>query len=175
MAGRGREVTRILILWLLSESPLHGYAVRRILAERGLAFWFPVDYGSIYAVLAALEQKGYVTALEAERQGARPERTRYAITQAGRRHLEELVEAAWQHINTAADPVQAALLANHELDAAEIQRFLHERLGQLEARREQIASMARSAPNPAMVDRQLALIEAEIEWTQKQLRKESTP
>src|SRR6267378_4287821 len=128
MAARGRDVTRILILWLLVESPQYGYAVRRILAERGLAFWFPVDYGSIYAVLGALERQGHARALQTEREGARPERTRYAITPSGRRHLEALLRAAWRHISTAADPVQAALLAQAELEESEVTALLEQRV-----------------------------------------------
>jgi DNA-binding PadR family transcriptional regulator len=175
MAARGRDVTRILILWLLVESPLHGYAVRRILAERGLAFWFPVDYGSIYAVLGALERQGYAQALETEREGARPERTRYAITPRGRRHLEELLREAWRHISTAADPVQAALLARDELEGAEVTRLLEQRVGDLEARLAALHAMARSAPDPAMVTRQLVLTQAELAWAREQLQSPHTP
>ena len=53
-------LTRLLVLWLLSEQPLHGYRIKKILDDDGLRFWFPVEYTSIYAVLRSLVRGGHV-------------------------------------------------------------------------------------------------------------------
>ena len=45
---------RLLVLWLLSEQPLHGYRIKRALDDEGLAFWFPVEFASIYSLLRTL-------------------------------------------------------------------------------------------------------------------------
>ena len=90
-------LTRLLILWLLSEQSLHGYRIKRILDEETLAVWFPTRVGSIYAVLRTLVREGQVEAVAVEREGQRPERTRYAITAQGRRHFEDLLTREGLH------------------------------------------------------------------------------
>jgi DNA-binding PadR family transcriptional regulator len=96
-------LTRLLVLWLLSEQSHHGYRIKKILDDEGLRFWFPVEYGSIYAVLRSLVRGGYVETVAVEREGQRPERTRYAITREGRQHLAELLERAWRELPAAGD------------------------------------------------------------------------
>ena len=51
-------LTRLLVLWLLSEQPQHGYRIKKILDDEALRFWFPVEYASIYAVLRSLVRGG---------------------------------------------------------------------------------------------------------------------
>jgi DNA-binding PadR family transcriptional regulator len=57
-ASRGD--VRAAVLALLAEEPQHGYAVNGQLAERSGGLWRPSP-GSIYPVLAQLEQEGLVT------------------------------------------------------------------------------------------------------------------
>lgn len=157
-------LTRLLILWLLSEASLHGYRIKKILDDEGLRFWFPVEYGSIYAVLRTLAQGGYVKAVSVEREGQRPERTRYSITPAGRRHFRDLLRKAWRRLPTPADPVQLALAARAELDEEEVVSLLIERRVALEERLVQLDALARAAPAEEMVERQRALTRAELRW-----------
>ena len=100
-------LTRLLVLWLLSEQSHHGYRIKKILDDEALRFWFPVEYASIYAVLRSLVRAGYVESVAVEREGQRPERTRYAITREGRRHLSELLERAWRELPAVGDPLGA--------------------------------------------------------------------
>ena len=51
-------LTRLLILWLLSERPLHGYKIKRALDEPGLRFWFPIEYAAIYSLLGTAQLNG---------------------------------------------------------------------------------------------------------------------
>ena len=60
-------LTRLLVLWLLSEGRLHGYQIKKILDDDTLRFWFPDEFGSIYSVLRTLERHGYVTPVAVER------------------------------------------------------------------------------------------------------------
>jgi DNA-binding PadR family transcriptional regulator len=166
-------LTRLLVLWLLSEQSLHGYRIKKILDDEALRFWFPVEYGSIYAVLRSLVRGGYVESVAVEREGQRPERTRYAITGEGRRHLSELLERAWRELPSVGDPLDLALAARSDLEdesrvpelLATRRKALHERLARLDA-------LGRAAPAPEMVDRQRALMQAELTWTEALLAKE---
>jgi DNA-binding PadR family transcriptional regulator len=166
-------LTRLLVLWLLSEQPHHGYRIKKILDDEALLFWFPVEYGSIYAVLRSLVRNGYVETVAVERDGHRPERTLYAITPAGRRHLAELLERAWQELSPAGDPIALALAARSDLaDEGLVPSLLEARLSALRARLGRLDALERSAPAPEMVDRQRALTRAELEWAEALLAKE---
>lgn len=157
-------LTRLLVLWLLSEGPLHGYRVKKILDDQSLSFWFPVEYASIYSVLKSLVKKGYVKVIAVERDGRRPERTRYAISLTGRKHLVELLTRAWRELPGPADPFQLALAARSELTADQVNDLTAERIGALHERLGQLEVLARSAPAPEMVGRLIALTSAELTW-----------
>jgi DNA-binding PadR family transcriptional regulator len=168
-------LTRMLVLWLLSEQPHHGYRIKKILDDEALRSWFPVEYGSIYAVLRSLVRNGYVKPVAVERDGQRPERTRYAITPAGRRHLAELLKRAWQELPAAGDPLALALAARSDLaDDSRVPELLEARRDALRVRLERLDTLERSAPAPEMVDRQRALTRAELEWAEALLAKEGS-
>jgi len=162
-------LTRMVVLWLLSEGPLHGYRIKKILDDEGLGYWFPLEYASIYSVLRTLVKAGRVKVVAVERDGQRPERTRYAITVAGRQHLAELLERVWREPPSRADPFQLALAARSELTEERVVALLSERVEALRERVETLRSLARSAPAPEMVERQLALTHAEIDWAERLL------
>jgi DNA-binding PadR family transcriptional regulator len=170
LSERSPSLSRMVILWLLSEGPLHGYRIKRILEDEGLGFWFPIDYASIYTVLRTLAKGGLIKAAAVEREGQRPERTRFRITREGRRHLAELLEQAWREPRGLADPLQLALAARSELTEDSIQSLLMERVASLQTRLESLERMARSAPAVEMVDRQMALTQAELGWARTQVR-----
>jgi len=81
-AGRKlrRGILKFVILKFLAESERHGYDLMRLFAEKG---WRPPRPGSIYPILNALEEDGFV------KSRAEGERRVYEITDKGRRHLEE--------------------------------------------------------------------------------------
>src|SRR6266576_2925156 len=115
-----QSLTRLLILWLLSEGPLHGYRIKKILDEPSLRFWFPVEVGSIYAVIGSLVRGGFVEKEAVEREGLRPERTRYKVTRLGRTHFQDLLRQAWRDLPKLADPLNVGLAARSELTENEI-------------------------------------------------------
>ena len=158
------NLTRIVILWLLSESRLHGYEVKRILSDPGLQFWFPIEFASIYSVLRFLERSGYARQVAVEREGRRPKRTRYAITPKGRRYLQELLRDAWRRPGNPAEPIDAALAAEGELDEAEIPALLEQRRAALHERLELLRRIRRAAPAKEMVRRSEIITEAELAW-----------
>lgn len=81
--------TTDVLLALLADGPRHGYDLKR-----GHDTWFdrgkPLAYGQVYATLARLERDGLVEQAHTE-PGAGPERTVYALTEAGRARLDEWV------------------------------------------------------------------------------------
>lgn len=72
------------ILGFLKERPLHGYELKRRLAEYG--FW-RVSFGSLYPALRRLEREGYISA-----QSGGGRRKVYELTAEGEVRFKELLE-----------------------------------------------------------------------------------
>ena len=77
------------VLGSLGERPMHPYEISTMLRARGKDTSIKLNYGSLYSVVTALEKQGYIEAVETLREGNRPERTVYAITDAGRAEFED--------------------------------------------------------------------------------------
>jgi DNA-binding PadR family transcriptional regulator len=76
-------------LGALLERPMHPYQLAAVLAGRGV----PVNRGSLYDTLEAMTRAGWAEPRPAERSGARPERTPYALTEAGQAELARRLDA----------------------------------------------------------------------------------
>jgi len=73
----------LAVLSCLSERPMHPYEISQTLRERGKDHSIKLNYGALYGVVDKLAAAGLIEAVETVRQGRRPERTVYAITDAG--------------------------------------------------------------------------------------------
>jgi DNA-binding PadR family transcriptional regulator len=84
--GSGRKLgsaeLQLLILALLEEKPRHGYEIIKALDERSNGFYAPSP-GMVYPALTYLEEIGHAT-VQAE-----GTRKLYAITAAGKQHLDD--------------------------------------------------------------------------------------
>src|SRR6516165_11212906 len=79
----------LAVLVCLYERPMHPYEVAQTLRQRAKQESVRLNYGSLYAVVEALEKKGFVKATGTTREGKRPERTVYEITDEGTREMED--------------------------------------------------------------------------------------
>jgi DNA-binding PadR family transcriptional regulator len=75
------------VLVCLYERPMHPYEVAQTLRQRAKQESVRLNYGSLYAVVESLERRGLVKASGTIRQGRRPERTIYEITDDGSREM----------------------------------------------------------------------------------------
>jgi DNA-binding PadR family transcriptional regulator len=82
-----RNPLALAILSCLYERPMHPYEVALTLRQRAKHESIRLNYGSLYSVVEGLERSGLITARETKREGRRPERTVYEITDDGAREL----------------------------------------------------------------------------------------
>jgi DNA-binding PadR family transcriptional regulator len=172
MARGVNLLPRLLVLWLLAEMPQHGYSIKRALRGAGMAYWFPIDDASIYTALRTLVAQGWAAELAPERDGARPPRTRYAITRAGRVEYARLLAQALAQPETPHGLFPIALAAKADLDADVFRAGLDARLSALQDRLAHIKQHARDVPSALIVDRERALLNAEITWCRSVLRRD---
>ena len=79
----------LAVLVTLYERPMHPYEVAQTLRTRAKQESVRLNYGSLYAVVETLEKNGFVKATGTVREGKRPERTVYAITDDGAREMDD--------------------------------------------------------------------------------------
>lgn len=75
------------VLVSLYERPMHPYEVAQTLRQRAKQESVRLNYGSLYAVVDSLEKRGLIKATGTVREGRRPERTVYEITDEGSREM----------------------------------------------------------------------------------------
>ena len=79
----------LAVLVCLYEKPMHPYEVAQTLRQRAKQESVRLNYGSLYAVVEVLEKKGFIKATGTVREGKRPERTVYQITDDGSREMDD--------------------------------------------------------------------------------------
>jgi DNA-binding PadR family transcriptional regulator len=73
----------LAVLNLLNERPMHPYEMQQHMKERGHDFVIKLKGGSLYSTIERLMEGGLIRTVETTREGRRPERTVYALTEQG--------------------------------------------------------------------------------------------
>ena len=73
----------LAVLVSLYEKPMHPYEVAQTLRSRAKEQSVRLNYGSLYAVVESLEKRGFIKSTGTVREGKRPQRTVYDITEEG--------------------------------------------------------------------------------------------
>jgi DNA-binding PadR family transcriptional regulator len=90
MASPGRSNPLALaVLCCLYEAPMHPYEAAQTLRSRAKHESVRLNFGSLYNVVDQLERRGFVRVRETIRDGKRPERTIYEITENGAREMTD--------------------------------------------------------------------------------------
>jgi len=169
-----RKVANLLALAVLAtvvQRPMHRYEMASVMRARGKDRDMDIKWGSLYTVVQNLEKNGFVEPVEVTRHGARPERTIYQITDAGRRELVEwtselISEPATEHTRFVAGLSVMIVLAPD--DAIALLRTRLARLSeQIDAERAVVAEAGAEVPRLFLVEDEyrIAMTVAEAEWT----------
>jgi DNA-binding PadR family transcriptional regulator len=165
----------LAVLTLLDERPMHPYEMSTTLRERHKEESIKLNYGSLYSVVTSLQKYGLITVQETVREGNRPERTVYAITDAGRIKMTDWLS---ELISTPAREFtgfEAALSLMGALPPDEVIRLLEIRLNGLQMKWHSLeALLSASPPNFPRIflietEFQLALLAAEVDFVRKML------
>jgi DNA-binding PadR family transcriptional regulator len=158
----------LAILGLLKERAMHGYQLRKRLADTLGSFW-QVSYGSLYPALKRLQKEGAVEMIFPKDQVGRRKNV-YRVTEKGELLLAELLERAGQDTNTEDNGFKVRLAFFQYLKPETRIRLLERRRAQVEGHwskqkeslqrmREQIDSYTSS-----LMNHELAATESDIRW-----------
>jgi DNA-binding PadR family transcriptional regulator len=158
----------ISVLALLRERPMHGYEMFQTLVERNADRIVKVRPGSLYHVVDRLTEEKLIRRAATARDGKRPERVIYEITDAG---AEAVAERVCQLI---AIPVYefpqfvVALAEVNTLGGDSAANAVDDRVGALEARAAEIMALRDAGVTPGgylvALDYLLAMMQAELAW-----------
>lgn len=166
--------TRLVVLGLLQDRPLHGYEIKHVIEDH-MGDWTSIAFGSIYFALKKLTEEGLIEVSATERTGNRPSRTVYALTDAGREEFLRLLRGLWGHVERQYFAIDLGLFFLDALSGEELAGFIDQRSDGL---RETLAHLAKhreeSLADPHVpgrarfiFDHSRAHLEAELAWTQE--------
>jgi DNA-binding PadR family transcriptional regulator len=166
----------ISVLSLLRERPMHGYQMFQTIVARHADRVVKVRPGSLYHVVDRLTEEKLIRRAATGRDGNRPERVIYEITDAG---AEALGARVRELIATPVDEFPqfvAALAEIDTLDREAAANAVGDRVGALEARAAEMIALRGGGVTPATpatpaghqlaLDYLLATMQAEISWLQ---------
>lgn len=172
MAKRRRvgNLLALAVLVSLLERPMHPYELASVLRERGKEQDMNIKWGSLYTVVANLEKHGLIEATGSTRQGGRPERTTYRVTEAGHEELldwtrELIAVPEREHPRFVAGLSVWGVLGPDEAIIL-LQRRLASLREQIAAQRQAHGHAARSVPRLFLIEGEydLAVRQAEADW-----------
>lgn len=163
----------LAVLALLDERPMHPYEMVATMRERGKHESIKLNYGSLYSVVEVLQRSGLIVPRETVRAGRRPERTIYAITEAGRAKLLGWLRDLLRRPAKEYPRFMAGLSLLPVLPPEEVTALLEERAARLEeeiaASRERLQAAASDVPALFLIehDYELTLKQAELDWVRR--------
>ena len=168
-----RKVDNLLalaVLATLAQRPMHRYEIASLIRAHGKDQQMDVKWGSLYTVVQNLAKHGFLEVVGTSRQGARPERTVYRITEAGRQELADWTRELLATPEPEHTRFAAGLSVQMVLPPGEVAELLRGRLAELEkmaaARRDALDEHLKTIPRLFLVEDEyaLAMVEAEAAW-----------
>ncbi len=168
------------ILTLLDERSMHPYEMASTMRDRHHDMFIRLNFGTLYHTVDVLERDGWIVPVEREKEGRRPERTIYTLTESGRdtllRWLRQLLARPMREYPHFA----AGLMFMHHLGADQAASNLEERTASLDASIDKLQHVltelrARGLTRLSLieVEHKIAMLEAERKWV-RNLEREIT-
>ncbi|MGH2889645.1 MAG: PadR family transcriptional regulator [Solirubrobacteraceae bacterium] len=169
---RRSNLLALAVLACLAERPMHPYEMATTMRTRGKHDSIKLNYCSLYSVVESLERDALIERARTVRDGRRPERTIYRITDAGRNELTEwesdlLSVPVKEYTRFEAGLSLLPVLAPDEAVALLDERCVHIEAS-LAAERGLLAACVESGlPRLLVVELEyrMRMREAELEWT----------
>jgi len=161
------------ILELLDERPMHPYELASTMRQRHQDEFIRLNFGSLYHTVDVLERNGWIVPVEREKEGRRPERTVYRLTDPGREVLLRVIGEIIAQPRREYLHFSAGLMFMHHLDAATAVQHLELRAQALLAVITKLThildelSAGHRRLSLIELEHKIALLDAERVWVQR--------
>jgi DNA-binding PadR family transcriptional regulator len=178
-----RKVANLLALAVLStvyQRPMHRYEMASIMRARGKEQDMDIKWGSLYTVVDNLEKHGFLETIGNTREGSRPERTIYQITEPGRQELVDWTRELLSTVSPEHPRFAAGLSVLTALPPEEVINLLQLRLDRLDtvlaAQRAAIDEAGIEIPRIFLIENEYtaAIVAAEATWVRALLEEFSS-
>ncbi|TXK15714.1 PadR family transcriptional regulator [Microbacterium saccharophilum] len=160
---------------------MHPYEMRRLIRERRDDRLVSIANGTFYHVVGRLERDGLIVPVGVDRQGGRPERTTYSLTDTGRSAETTWLRRELPRIDNLMEH-RVALAEAHVLPREEVARLLTLRRDALAAHRQDLRSGVTAAEDRGVpfqflveLERETALLDADLAWLDTLLTRLADP
>ncbi len=162
------------ILELLDEQPMHPYELAATMRDRHHDEFIRLNFGSLYHTVEALERDGRIVPVEREKEGRRPERTIYQLTESGRELLVRVVGEILARPKRDYPHFAAGLMFMHHLEAPTAAAQLRDRAEALGAAIDKLTRIMGELRTEGVtrlslieLEHKIAMLGAERAWVQK--------
>ncbi|NMO01180.1 helix-turn-helix transcriptional regulator [Gordonia sp. TBRC 11910] len=161
----------VLVLGLVIERPMHPYDMVQTAVARREDRLAPIRAGSLYHAVARLEAQGHIQIHDVVRDGNRPERTVYAITEQGRTAYRAAVTGMLGTAPAEYPQLFMALALAHDLPRERAAELLTARIESMKAEQRDLQgahdhARAKGVPEMFFLDGgcRLATLATQIDW-----------
>lgn len=162
------------ILELLDERPMHPYELAATMRDRHHDEFIRLNFGSLYHTVEVLERGGRIVPVEREKEGRRPERTIYRLTDSGRDLLVQVVGEILARPKREYPHFAAGLMFMHHLDAPTAAAQLRQRAEMLGAAIDKLTRIMGELRADGVtrlslmeLEHKIAMLDAERAWVRK--------
>ncbi|GEM_PF-5516456 len=118
------NITKFVTLGLLGQMyEGSGYDIIHEIDKRLLSMWTDIKPGSVYNALSTLEKEGAIEQTGKEKDGSRPTKTLYKITNKGQDEYHKLQEESFMGLFPAYYGFNLALVCNHDKNPDQIKEY----------------------------------------------------
>jgi DNA-binding PadR family transcriptional regulator len=163
----------LAVLDLLHEQDMHPYEMHQTMLTRQTDQRMKIKAGSLYHTVDRLLELGLIDARETTREGRRPERTVYGLTESGAAAFTARLKELVTRVPTEYPEFPIALSMVHNLTPGDAVELLGRRVIQQQAKVASLRAIAdglaaRELPQMYWIDVRYtqAIAEAELAWTQ---------
>lgn len=160
----------VMVLALLREGDMHPYEMMRLMRQRRDDRLVPITNGTLYHTVARLQRAGLLAEVGVDREGNRPERTTYSLTEAGTEVVGDWVRRELPRIDRETE-FRVALAEAHNLDRDETIDLLRQRraalVGAHQLHRDgRGAALEHGVPEQFLleIDREEQLLATDLRW-----------
>ncbi|WP_344058917.1 PadR family transcriptional regulator [Microbacterium pumilum] len=167
----------VVVLALLGEGDMHPYEMIRLMRIRRDDRLVTITNGTVYHTVSRLERAGLLAEVGVDRDGNRPERTTYAVTDAGSAAVTEWVRRELVRVDHPSE-FRIALAEAHNLDRVEVIALLHDHRAARAAAQSEISiglrgAIAKGVPIQYLLEleREESLQATDLQWLDRLIQR----
>ena len=156
-------IQKLILLGILLGGKMHGYRLNEYVTHT-MSLYTDIKKSKVYFTLGKLEKDGYIEH-EIEREGKRPERRVYQITEEGKSHFLQLLRGNLGEFTRAYFNDDIGIAFMNQLPAREVRELLEKKRGMIKSSLDQFKEVPDHGGNwQYVINHNVSHLEADLTW-----------